>query len=727
MSLSFLVNPRQAEGDQNLQELTRESLRNLLPLTAVLAWLLVALAVLFAETTTVYAYLVLGLTWIAAWASHRLSEKRLSIAIAVYVLSLTVATMIIVVALDEPGVLYVCVQVVIITAMLTNPLVTWGVALANVVVMLAVGLYGRVAMPSELVVPAVFVVLTAAVFHASSYRMFSALDWALRTTEEARRHAEAAREHRAEVVRLLKSLDEAYVRLERVNEELFLAREAAQRAYRFKADFVANVSHELRTPLNLIVGFSEMMVTAPETYGGVPLPKEYRGDVMAVYRSARHLSQLIDDVLDLSRIEAKSMPLVREETDLAEIAHEALEMVRGLAEARRLELALDVQDRVPSLSLDRTRIRQVLLNLLTNATRFTDQGGIRVRIRREDHSVVVTVEDSGRGIPPDRITGAFQAFTQLDDDQVRKGTGLGLAVSKQFVELHGGTMWIESEVNQGTTVGFSLPVPGAPRAVQVSHLTLTAALPRKLGDPRVLILHDDPRELSLVQRHVKGCQFSLAETVDQARELIPVISPAAVVVSTTWEGSANLEASDLNLPPDIPLISCPLPSTRRIGTLLGAADYLIKPVTQQDLRDALLRLPALPEKVLIVDDDPQVVRLLARMLATIDPAIRVLKAFDGHEAIELIRSDRPDLMLLDLVMPTMNGEAVLAEMAQDRTIPETQAIVVSAQGPAPETLTLPGHLRLERLAGFSLTEGLKLLQAVLGATTRTEAMDPGTD
>ena len=144
---------------------------------------------------------------------------------------------------------------------------------------------------------------------------------------------------------------------------------------------MANVSHELRTPLNLIVGFSETMATAEESYGGVALPNAYRGDVMAIYSSAQHLAALIDDVLDLSRIEAGSMPLTREVADLREVAREAAGMVRGLAEARGLRLELDLPGELPPLRLDRTRIRQVLLNLVTNATRFTDRGWIRVRAR----------------------------------------------------------------------------------------------------------------------------------------------------------------------------------------------------------------------------------------------------------------------------------------------------------------------------------------------------------
>jgi signal transduction histidine kinase len=178
--------------------------------------------------------------------------------------------------------------------------------------------------------------------------------------------------------RVLHSLDLALSRLERNNRALAFAQEAAEQAYRFKSEFVANVSHELRTPLNLIVGFSEMMTTAPESYGGKPLPSEYRGDMLAIYRSSRHLLDLINDVLDLSQIEAGRMVIHKERVILVEVIREAADIVRGLAEARRLQLIVDEPPAALVIDLDRVRTRQVLLNLLTNAMRYTEQGWVRI-------------------------------------------------------------------------------------------------------------------------------------------------------------------------------------------------------------------------------------------------------------------------------------------------------------------------------------------------------------
>jgi signal transduction histidine kinase/CheY-like chemotaxis protein len=724
MVASFLLRKYDAETAEVFDELIQESLRILLPVTAMLTWGWTAFVLLFAKSHFVHAFAVLVLTLGTAWVSYRLSQKHLRLAVGLYISNLTAAATIIALAFQNPATLYLYMQVVLITAMLTNPPVTWGVALASAGLAFAIGRDGRTTQLVDVALPIIFILLTALASWLSSRRLLTALAWALSMTGEAQKNAEEARRHRAEVQRVLKSLDEAYVRLERTNEALIFAQEAAERAYRFKAEFVANVSHELRTPLNLIVGFSEMMATAPESYGGVPLPSEYRGDVTATYRSARHLSDLIDDVLDLSRIEAGRMPLIKEATDLGQVVREATEMVRGLAQARGLRLELDMPGDLPELPLDRTRIRQVLLNLLTNATRFTDEGGIRVQIRVRGQEAVVTVQDSGRGIAPDRLASAFEAFSQLDDGQAREGSGLGLAVSRRFVELHGGRMWVESEMGRGTTVGFALPIPAADGEVHLSQLTASAASRSHEEEPLVLVLHDDPRVLSLLRRYVDGYQFRLAENVDQAREIIHEAFPIAVVADTTRAGRAAAGAPDLDLPSHMPLITCPLPSMRRLGLLLGAADYLPKPVTREDLSNALSRLPEPPQTVLVVDDNPHVVRLLARMLKAGNPSLRVLEAFGGREGLEVARSERPDVVLLDLVMPEMNGYVLLEELANDEAMARTQVVIVSVRSVEEESVPIVGELRLEREAGFSLTEILQMLRAALSAITRPLAMAP---
>lgn len=722
---SHFLRKYDADTAQVFEELTQDSLRVLLPVTVAIVWAWAVYVMLLIKYRFVDAFVPFVLIVLVAILSYYLSRKHLSLGIGVYLAGLTIIVSYIIFAFKNPAAFYLYMPVVLVAATLTDARFTLLMALSCVGLVLLVNKESQLQAPlTRLGLPLIFILLAALTSWLSARRLFIALAWALRMTSEAQRSAEEARKHRAEVQRVLNSLDDAYTRLERTNEALALAQEAATRAYRFKTEFVANVSHELRTPLNLIVGFSEMMATAPESYGGTPLPSAYRGDVMAIYRNARHLSDLIDDVLDLSRIEAGRMPLIREEVDLAEIVREAADMVRGLAEARGLRLEVDTPDGLPKLRLDRTRIRQVLLNLLTNATRFTEEGWIRAQIRVRGQEISVTVEDSGRGIAPDRIAGAFEAFGQLEDGQAREGSGLGLAVSKRFIELHGGRMWIESELGRGTTVGFAFPLPEDGREVPLSRLLGSSLSVGHKGQPLVLVLHDDPRAVSLLRRYVEGYQFVTAETMNEARQIIEKMLPAAVIADAVWAGQQPVTSQELHLPPTMPLLTCPLPSMRRLGVLLGAVDYLPKPVTQEDLRQALSRLPRTPKTVLVVDDNPHVVRLFSRMLKASDASLRVLEAFSGQEGLEIARSERPDVVLLDLVMPEVDGYAFLTEVANDATLADLQVIIVSVRSIEQESAPIRGEVRVERQADFSFIEIMHLLRAVLAEVVRLSAMVP---
>ncbi len=721
----LFLDSHDAEIAQSLNQLSRESLQTLLVAVPFGTWLWVAVVMLLAQQHVVHAWLVLSVVLGSSWAGYLLYRRRWAWAASVFIVGLISAVSIIMLLFPSTTAAYLYMLVVLVAATLGGPLTTFTVAALCAGLTLTLGRIAGsdIGLP-DVLLPAVLTLLAAATAWLGSRRLFTALAWALTMTREAQKNAEEAQKHRGEVQRILKDLDEAYVRLERAHEALMYAREAAERAYRFKAEFVANVSHELRTPLNLIVGFSEMMATAPESYGGLLLPGQYRGDVMAIYRSARHLSDLINDVLDLSRIEAGRMPLVKEPTDLSEVIREATEMVRGWVEARRLSLTVELPDRLPPLRLDRTRIRQVLLNLLTNATRFTDAGYIQVRVRLAGSEVEVTVQDSGRGIAPDALPKAFEAFSQLDEDRAREGSGLGLAVSKKFIELHGGKMWIKSEVGHGTTVGFTLPLPEEQREVPVSMLKPSAPLRYRKEEPSVLVLHDDPRALPLLKRYGDGLQFVLARTINEARKAIRETFPTAVVMDTTWAGRQADVASGLELPAHIPLITCPLPSLHHTALLLGAKAYLTKPVTREDLAGILSRLPRRPRTVLIVDDDPHVVRLLARMLKASDRSLRVLKAFGGREGLEIVRSQRPDVVLLDLYMPEVNGYAFLEELGRDEVMARTQVIIVSVSGIEQEAAPLGREVHLRRGAGFSITEILQVLRAMLFALTQGPARAP---
>jgi signal transduction histidine kinase len=237
-----------------------------------------------------------------------------------------------------------------------------------------------------------------------------ALAWAWTSYERAERLMEEARARQAELARLSKSLNETCYQLELANHELERARRAAETAQRVKAEFATAISHELRTPLNLIIGFSEMMVIAPHTYEGETLPEAYRGDVQAIYRAACHLSGLVDDVLDLAEVEAHRMALEKEWVELAVVVDEAVATVVTLVKDRGLSLTTEVPPDLPPLYADRTQVRQVLINLLTNAARFTSIGGATVRARVDDRDVEIAVADSGAGIPPEEVPSLFRLW-----------------------------------------------------------------------------------------------------------------------------------------------------------------------------------------------------------------------------------------------------------------------------------------------------------------------------
>ena len=339
-------------------------------------------------------------------------------------------------------------------AIITTGLLAGLVVEAGIVILSVWLHYGQPAgvLPSGFAISAIAMgALAGLLGWASSHALFTVTHWSIYSLHQARENMEAAREHRAQLARVVKDLDQAYSRLGRTNASLVAAWRAAEEAERFKAEFVTNVSHELRTPLNLIVGFSEMMLTAPESYDGVQIPGPYRSDLNVIHHNAQHLLALVDDVLDLARIEAGRLGLVKEETDLATLVAEATGMVHDYIAAKGLALHIRVAPDLPRIWLDRLRIRQVLLNLLVNAARFTERGSITLEVRREGQEVITWVTDTGRGIPEHDLPKIFQEFrshrsTRVD---VAQRYRLWLPISKRFIELHHGRMGVESTYLQG--------------------------------------------------------------------------------------------------------------------------------------------------------------------------------------------------------------------------------------------------------------------------------------
>jgi len=574
----------------------------------------------------------------------------------------------------------------------------------------------------ELAGPVSVILLTAVISWLSARNLYTALEWSRNSRIEAQRRAEQARDRQSELQRALKALDEASYRIRRMNYQLALARDQAEEARRLKSQFAANISHELRTPLNLIVGFTELMFQSPEYYGA-KLPPNYLRDLGIVYRNARHLQDLVDDVLDLSRIEAARMGLLPEETDPGELICEVADTARSLVESRGLALHLQIPEDLPPLWIDPVRVRQVLFNLLNNAARFTEEGSVTVKAKVADGSLLVSVEDTGVGIAPQDIPKVFEEFRQLDGSTRRRygGAGLGLAISKHFVQLHGGRIWVESEPGKGSTFSFTLPLNRDDEVGQFPYQP-SAPLPSVLEtekDQILLAVTPSPAAATLLNRYVEGYRTIVAQDLDQAREWIGNLIPQGVVVDMA-NGCRDPEelrrlAEEWGLQ-QVPLIACPLPGEEPLRQRMAVDGYLVKPVTRRNLLDTLRQFGEEVETILVIDDDRDFVQLMGRMLDSPPRPYRVLKAYSGYEGLQVMRYRRPDLVLLDLMLPDVDGLEVLREMRADPLLRDMPVVIVSAKGEMEDVGELSGVVMVTKEEGFQPGELVRWVRAILDSS-----------
>jgi len=714
-------NGQLVEANAMFTDFSREALLVLLVGTVSVVWCWTSLVALFDASRAGYGFTALAVVGVSAFGAYHLANAHIRAAVNFYLAGLVASVTIVFVAYGDAALLPLYLLVLLAASPLSTARGLWLITAVVVLITLTLGrIY--VVEPSELLLPLLLTFLAAGTTWLSTRRLFTALGWALNMTESALHNADEARDHRLELQRVLHSLDLALSRLERNNRALAFAQEAAEKAYRFKSEFVANVSHELRTPLNLIVGFSEMMTTAPESYGGKPLPSEYRGDMLAIYRSSRHLLDLINDVLDLSQIEAGRMMIHKERVALVEVIREATDIVRGLAEARRLQLIVDEPPDTLVIDLDRVRTRQVLLNLLTNAMRYTEQGWVQIDTEIAGDAVTIRVTDGGRGIAPDKLQRAFEAFDRLDEEDLTHGSGLGLAVSKKFVELHDGRMWIESTPGQGTCVGFTLPLPSADTRLPLASLRMSAPTALDRVRPYVLVIHDDLRTVALLRRYIEGYDFVLAENAAQMQARLAEQAPDAILVEPrTGAWWRDLVAA---IGENIPVVVAPLPGAHHASAVLGAADFLPKPVTRDDLAFVLARLRCQPRTALVIDDDPHIVRLLGRMLRSLAPEIHTLEAFDGMAGLIIAQTHRPDVIFVDLNMPDMSGQQFIAATTADPALAAAPIVVVSVRSTEQERALIQGEVHIQRGQGFALSELLALIETTLTGLTRPGAVSP---
>jgi signal transduction histidine kinase/DNA-binding response OmpR family regulator len=469
-----------------------------------------------------------------------------------------------------------------------------------------------------------------------------------------------------------------------INAQLYrqLERQSAalEVASRHKSEFLASMSHELRTPLNAIIGFSEVLLE--RMFGEL---NERQDDYLRdIWSSGKHLLELLNDILDLSKIEAGQMVLNRSEFAVRESLDYCLSMVRERALKQRILLNLEVGPEVGLLDADRLRFRQVVLNLLSNAVKFTPEGGrVDVRASLRDQDLVVEVADTGPGVTAEdrqRIFDAFQQGARLP--RQTEGTGLGLTLSKRILELHGGRIWVESEAGNGSTFGFALPARSVePALTSVPQPGLDSGLPTGLGPgPTVVVVEDDRRSFDLLRVYLEaaGARVVSARDGEEGLDTVRRLSPAGVILDILlpgidgWEVLAQLKADPGTAA--IPVVVVSMLDERGRGFALGAAEYLVKPVGKDQLLAALYRAAAMPERkhtVVAIDDDPLAIELVR---ASLEPeGWTVLAAATGQEGLALIRERQPSAVLLDLLMPGMDGFEVVEALRAD---PDTKSVPV---------------------------------------------------
>ncbi len=536
-----------------------------------------------------------------------------------------------------------------------------------------------------------------------SSNLLTALDAASFHYKEVRRLLEETRNHRAEISRMLKDRNQVNYQLERMNEMLTFARAQAEDARENRNRFMLAVSHELRSPLNFIIGFSDLMVNAPETYAPVDSwPVGLYDDIQEVYTSSRHLMRLINDILDMGKIDARQMSLYREKASMDQIVTDVRDMLSSAFEQKGIALIIHIPPDLPPVYVDTTRIRQVLINLLNNGLRFTDQGSVTLQIEKQEDHLLVNVIDSGTGIAQEDLPRVFDEFRQVGDENWRRraGSGLGLYISKHFVELHGGSMEVESTPGIGTRFYFSLPFDSAgfkeSEAPQKNQLV-------QRDNRLVFLVSERPEDRLLLEHALEGFLTQPVADLKQAELETGKIFPRAIIVA-----SETGQLPNQAFPYDLPLITVHLPRSQTLVNNLKA--QLVKPIPRKLLLDTLHSLGQQIHHIMVVDQDPAMIRFVKQSLRAEHEGINsgtydLISARSGAEALTLLQSNPIDAILLDLELPDANGWDWLIKLQGLEKFGEIPVIIISAKD-APEMNLAPESSSL----GINLPRPLKMAE-----------------
>jgi signal transduction histidine kinase/CheY-like chemotaxis protein len=489
---------------------------------------------------------------------------------------------------------------------------------------------------------------------------------------------------------LEKTVSDRTAELKHAVEDAEMAREQAQEANKTKSAFLANMSHELRTPMNAIIGYSEMLLEEAEETGD----KWMEPDLKKVLSSAKHLLQLINDILDLSKIEAGRMTVFLEPVDILQAAKDVAATVEPLVAKNANTFELKCAADVGSMRTDLTKLRQTLFNLLSNASKFTEKGKITLEIeRRADGMVSFAVQDTGIGMSAAQVDKLFGEFVQADASTTRKygGTGLGLAISRKFCRMLGGDITVESEPGQGSNFTAILPAEAKEPAPEAEAEPPPAVSGNDKEGTRgtLLVIDDDPSSRELLQRMLEkeGYTVRLApngpDGIAAAKQHKPDLITLDVMMPSMdgWAVLSALKADPATA--DIPVVMLTMVEDRPMGFALGATEYLTKPVQKSRVLEAVSHcVGRQADDILVVEDDPMAADIVMRTVQA--DGHRCRHARNGREALSMVHEARPALIILDLMMPEMDGltflDALRAEGPDFAAIP---VVVLTAKDLTP--------------------------------------------